>query len=143
MENKAKEDAMRDYCSMIKESWTWAKLTAKERARVMQAIQNCNDTALFGTYAQRWGILQSVYHAVLLGIGYDSCFWRDDKKAVKDTFSIESLYASAWENAIDNTANLMASMNMGGLTRRDNWELIENFANGLGDVFDIDGELVR
>ena len=35
--------------------------------------------AIKGTYNQRWNILQALYGAYLIGIGYDNFSWRENK----------------------------------------------------------------
>ena len=69
-----KNDARKDFNSLIIASWTWARLADEERNRAMDAIE---ETKLSGTYDQRWATLNSVYNAFLLGVGYDGCNWRE------------------------------------------------------------------
>lgn len=74
--SKDKSEAMRDFVNMIQKSWTYDRMTDKERANCIEAIQFCHDTCLSGTYEQRWKQLQGIYHAFLMGIGYDGYSWR-------------------------------------------------------------------
>ena len=69
-----------EFKDMIKASWTYAKFTENEKKtweniinsdRTLKAINN-------GKFKKEttWNILNSVYYAYLLGIGYDNFNWR-------------------------------------------------------------------
>ena len=73
-----KSEAMRDFMTVIRQSWTWAKMTGEEQARCCEVIQFCHDTSLIGTYSQRFAQLHSVYNAYLIGIGYTDGNWREN-----------------------------------------------------------------
>lgn len=74
---KIKENALADYQELIYQSWTYEKLTREERNQLFKVFEDIRTTqALKGTYYQRWGILQAIYKAFLLGVGYDSFDWR-------------------------------------------------------------------
>ena len=77
--NKPKENAYSDWFDMIFKSWTWDRLTEKERAVFVDQMDSwCNHRGLLiGTYKQRWEILNELYHIYLTGIGYDSFDWRE------------------------------------------------------------------
>lgn len=73
-----KENVLIDFKKMIKQLWTYDRLTIEERDRLFKCFESIQTKeALKGTYQQRWEILQSIYSAFLLGVGYDSFNWRD------------------------------------------------------------------
>lgn len=79
---KNKENALNDFYKMIKNSWTYAKMTEKEQEK-LSATLFLNvpvENALKGTYEQRWAILQAIYAAFLNGIGYNDFSWREEVK---------------------------------------------------------------
>ena len=78
MENKNKENVVNDYVNMIVKSWTWKKLTDKEKEKFYESIEwasrgNC----IKGNYLQRWNILHALYHTFLNGVGYTDFNWRN------------------------------------------------------------------
>jgi hypothetical protein len=74
---KIKENALADFKKLIYQSWTYEKLTREEKNQLFKLFEDIRTTqALKGTYYQRWGILQAIYKAFLLGVGYDSFDWR-------------------------------------------------------------------
>lgn len=76
-----KELALNDFCAMIRNSWTYARMTDEEQARCIEALQCVEDfNALKGTAAARWNLLHAVYSAFLSGLGYTSSTeWREPK----------------------------------------------------------------
>lgn len=74
-----KEKAKDDWYDMIKLSWTYARLTEDERNRLANTIKFVK---LFGSYDQRWEILQSVYFAFLNALDYKSVGWRETDQDV-------------------------------------------------------------
>ena len=58
-------------------------------------------------------------------------------------FTIEDLYASACENAIDHMAFIATKALKNEYTRKEDWVFLENLAKELEAEFDIDGELVK
>ena len=84
MENN-KEMAMSDFCGMIRNSWTYQRMTAHEKAQCLAAIQWAHDQGfLRGNYSARWGVLHSIYTAYLFGLGYDGFEWRDSDMPIYD-----------------------------------------------------------
>lgn len=67
--NKPKEQAQADYIAMIRNSWTFQRMTQEEQETAIQALL-CSEM-LKGSYKQRYSALNAVYRAFLLGIGYD------------------------------------------------------------------------
>lgn len=72
--NRNKDDARKDFNSLIIMSWTWERLTDEERNRAMDALESA---IISGTYDQRVATLASVYNAFLLGCGYNGHLWRE------------------------------------------------------------------
>ena len=60
-----KETAIKDYLAMIKQSWTWSKLTEEEKEcfENFLASQPMVEHGVRGDYAQRWTVLGAIYHA--------------------------------------------------------------------------------
>lgn len=77
-----KENVIYEFNNMIKNSWTYEKMTTKEKLvwnnDVLGSVRTNN--ALKGNYNQRWNILQAIYGAYLYGIGYDDFNWRDESE---------------------------------------------------------------
>lgn len=75
---KIKENATKDFLEMIKHSWTWERLTQKEKdqfAEGWHTIVECwegSDKAIKGSYHDRWSILNAMYLMFLKGVGYDN-----------------------------------------------------------------------
>ena len=77
MENK-KENAVSDYMKMIKESWTWEKLTEEEKTNFEKSVLwSLEQKIIVGNYKQRYMILHALYHTFLNGVGYTNEKWRD------------------------------------------------------------------
>lgn len=84
---KNKEMVLSDFIVMIKNSWTYDKMTYKEKDRLLEMLDShMTRKALKGTYDNRWSVLQAIYHAYLIGIGYDNFNWREDNKEEKASF---------------------------------------------------------
>ena len=75
---KRKETAQADYIAMIKKSWTWARLTNRERDAFLRATED-SPRAIIGTYRQRWDTLQAMYTAFLYGLNYSPIGWRESE----------------------------------------------------------------
>jgi hypothetical protein len=64
---------------MIKQSWTWAKLTEKEREKFSELLEHpCSAVVIKGNYEQRWEACEALYHTYLEGLEYDPLHWRED-----------------------------------------------------------------
>lgn len=72
MENK--EIVKHDFTLMISASWTYARLTYKERQKLADIIEQAK---VFGTYNQRWQQLNNLYSAFLAGCDYEPLGWRE------------------------------------------------------------------
>jgi len=70
-----KEHAFVKYINMICNSWTWGRLTEKEKEACYKALF---DSKTIGTFYQRWEQYNWLYNAFLRGCGYDSPFWREE-----------------------------------------------------------------
>ena len=75
---KTKELTVYDFREMIKNSWTYEKLTDIEKENwEMLLIDTRTLSCLKGNYNTRWNILQAIYHAYLIGLGYTDFKWRE------------------------------------------------------------------
>lgn len=73
-----KENAIKNFVEMIKKSWTYNRMTEKEKTIIVGILYNIRtENATKGTYRQRWEVLQAIYGAYLAGLGYDSPTWRE------------------------------------------------------------------
>ena len=76
---KDKEDAVNNYIKMIKESWTYARLTDDEKKALLDTIEWGERQGLIkGNFNQRWNTLQLMYHAFVNALGYKPSGWRGD-----------------------------------------------------------------
>lgn len=76
---KDKNLAKQEYLEMIKQSWTWAKLTEKEREKFSELLEHpCSAVVIRGNYEQRWEACEAIYHTYLEGLGYDPLHWREE-----------------------------------------------------------------
>lgn len=85
---KIKENATREFMEMIEKSWTWDRLTEKERKAFSATIDNIEhdrNASFRGTFDQRWFQLNNVYSAFLNALGYleDPIGWREPKRVPK------------------------------------------------------------
>jgi hypothetical protein len=73
-----KEKALDNFIDMIEQSWTFDKMTKEERQRFSDLFHHTRTLGILkGTYKQRWEILQSIYFAYLMGLGYSPIGWRE------------------------------------------------------------------
>ena len=76
-------NAYYDFCEMVRNSWTYEKMSDYERSRCWEAIYFATSHGLVkGCYKVRFGILQAVYNAFLIGIGYSDFNWRDTEPEI-------------------------------------------------------------
>lgn len=74
-----KEQALTDWLTMIRKSWTYGVMTENERERVEEAIDWFKRQGMLkGTYKERWQLLNGVYHVFIEGIGDINSGWRVD-----------------------------------------------------------------
>lgn len=79
MKDKNKENAVNDFMQMIKESWTWARLTEKEKKCFEDSVTwSINQNVIIGTHEQRCHTLNALYHTFLQGVGYNDWKWREE-----------------------------------------------------------------
>lgn len=74
-----KEEIINKFIETIKQSWTYDKLTLKERKQLYNIFNKTNDVVK-GTFKQKWAILQAIYTSFLGGCGYDNFHWREKEK---------------------------------------------------------------
>lgn len=78
MEKKI-EQVFDDFTEMIKNSWTYEKMTIKEKQRCIKMLNDDRTTKnVKGNYIQRWNILNAIYGAYLSGLNYNGAFWREN-----------------------------------------------------------------
>ena len=83
---KDKNLAKQEYLEMIKQSWTWAKLTEQEREKFSELLEHpCSAVVIKGNYDQRWEACEALYHTYLEGLGYKPLEWRETP-STKTTF---------------------------------------------------------
>ena len=77
-----KENVLKNFDEMIKNSWTYDRMTIAERKKWDEILFNEYPTrdCLKGTYNQRWKILNALYRAYLMGIGYTNFNWRENNE---------------------------------------------------------------
>lgn len=76
-----KENALVIYLSMTCRSWTFARMTQKERERCMDAFLWASEQGLLkGNFMARWNTMQAIYNAFLAGLGYTAFGWREPDK---------------------------------------------------------------
>ena len=83
---KDKNLAKQEYLEMIKQSWTWAKLTEQEKEKFSELLEHpCSAVVIRGNYDQRWEACEALYHTYLEGLGYTPLDWRETP-STKTTF---------------------------------------------------------
>ena len=58
-------------------------------------------------------------------------------------YTIDELYAGAWDNAIENTAKQIKKVHGREYTRKDDWVVLETYAQVYRLSFDINGEIIH
>lgn len=75
---KNKETAKQDFVKMIKNSWTYNRMTQEEKDACLSCFTTMKvEKAMKGTYENRWSVLHALYEAYLKGIGYNGWNWRE------------------------------------------------------------------
>ena len=74
---KIKESVKGDWIEIIRKSWTWDRLTDKERIKFLDALYYVK---LYGTYEKRWQQLDYIYEFFLIGLSYEPIGWREPDK---------------------------------------------------------------
>ena len=75
---KNKENTLNDFLEIIKNAWTYDKMTKEEQNRLFEVMNSVRiNKSLKGNYNHRWDILNGLYYAFLIGIGYDNFHWRE------------------------------------------------------------------
>ena len=77
--NRNKEDAIAVYMEMVKNAWTWQRLTEKERNRFEHTVVD-NDQRIKGNFDARWNILSLMYTSFLNALGYEPIGWRESNE---------------------------------------------------------------
>ena len=67
-----------DYCEAIQKSWTFGKMTESEREKCLETLCWANTQGLIkGSHKTRWCVMDAIYHAFLMGLGYTDFNWRN------------------------------------------------------------------
>lgn len=78
-----KEDALNYYINIVKESWTYEKLTDAEKQKIVEILTSIRtQNALKGNYKQRIDVLSAIYSAFLASLDYKPIGWREEKAEV-------------------------------------------------------------
>lgn len=76
-----KEQVIEKFAKMIEQSWTYEKMTKKEKENWQRVIQaNRTGKAVKGTTKQRWETLQAIYESFLFALGYENGLWREEEE---------------------------------------------------------------
>ena len=79
MKDRTKENAIDNALEVIKNSWTWERLTTKERTHFIDKLLTYK-SAIKGSYYQRGEIISAMYAMYLYGLGYEPLTgWRTPK----------------------------------------------------------------
>lgn len=71
---KDKEKALQEFIYMTLHSWTYDRMTEREKEKCLEALKRAK---LRGSFFQRWEILHSVYYGFLLALDYKPIGWRE------------------------------------------------------------------
>lgn len=70
-----------NFIKMIQDSWTYNKLTEKEKENIIKIFNSQQiEDALKGTSKHRWQILGAIYHSFLVALDYNSTNWREKEE---------------------------------------------------------------
>ena len=84
MEN-LKENAIQEYKKIIRQSWTYLRMTQDEQERLDELLDSVRTyDAVKGSYKTRWAIIGGIYNAFLVGLGYDGPYWRETEFRTSD-----------------------------------------------------------
>lgn len=74
-----KEKANNNYIELIKNSWTFKKLTEKEKQNFFDVLfDNRIKNIIKGNYSQRCAILNAIYFSFLKALEYEPINWRKE-----------------------------------------------------------------
>ena len=86
---KDKNLAKQEWLEMISKSWTWARLTEKEKEQFKSLLEHpCSAVVIRGNYEQRYEACEALYHTFLEGLGYDPLEWRDAQPTVSTFYEL-------------------------------------------------------
>lgn len=71
--------AIEDFRKMIKNSWTYKRLSTQESIRLEQTFDDLK-CRMHGDYKERWDQLNNIYSAFLNALGYleNPIYWREE-----------------------------------------------------------------
>ena len=77
MKREEREEVRRQIIGILKQSWTYERLTHKEREKILSCLEWCK---LYGnTKKQLAEELNQIYTAFLAALDYDPITWREPK----------------------------------------------------------------
>lgn len=77
---KDKDSALEDFRNMIKEAWTYKRMSIQEHAWLDMTFDDLKrPDGLHGSYEERWNQLLNIYSAFLNALGYldNPMYWRE------------------------------------------------------------------
>jgi len=78
-----KESAKRVFINNIKKSWTYAKLTEKEKERLEKVfISTITEHSIKGSFGDRYIVLQAIYNSFLMALDYEPIGWREEDEDI-------------------------------------------------------------
>lgn len=80
-------EIIEEYKNMIKNAWTFQRLTEDERTRFLNLLSHpCTTNALKYSHNHKWDILNAMYHAYLEALEYQPIGWREEKEQNNQTY---------------------------------------------------------
>lgn len=74
-----KENAFAIGIATFCRSWTFDRMTHREKIRCLEAFDFANEQGtISGTFKSRMQAMNAVYNAYLMGLGYNGHTWRDN-----------------------------------------------------------------
>lgn len=74
-------EIVNDYIEMIKNSWTYERLTSEERKRLIDLFNHVSVlNSLKYTKDHKWDVLHDVYYSFLIALEYTPIGWREENE---------------------------------------------------------------
>lgn len=82
MDNINYDNLLNEFLKMIRNSWTYDKMTPEEKQRCIDALAEVYQMGFVkGAVKARWEQMNAHYRVFLKAIGYNGCTWRETEKA--------------------------------------------------------------
>ena len=78
-----------NYKDMIKESWTFKRLTPKEQKRLFENVLTDSEqltNTLKGNRQHCWRILNCIYSGYIIALGYNPINWREPEESEAESY---------------------------------------------------------